>query len=292
MNPVVALYLAIKRKESGKLQFVPSSGDDHGVIKVALDKGRVIGFDSTWGTSFENVRHMFRWKKAIIKKSAIDPDGLDIAKASIPRQEALARIIALELENMGPGIRDLEPEEARSLMNIRIGKRTVLSPNEVRDIKAGKFNLRSFFLQRNMDHAAIVVAGRELYSFRLTGERVRRIPLSSFPEDGTFMVSVDHLVALTVALPLFAEGRDIAKEDVLSEVERLKEDPMKIWHIILSGIGSIYVSVLGYRGALIGVFVLHGDDVKLKGEKALKSIVETISLEGRLYEYGTDMRSA
>ena len=291
MNPVVALYLAIKRKESGKLKFVPVGDKSSGVIMVSLVEGNVIGFDSMWGTSFDNIREMFKWRKAIIKKSAIE-SGDSLAKIYIPRQEALARIMALEIEGIGSDIRELQPEEARSLMRIRIGRRTYLSPDEVRDIKDGRFNHKSFFLQHDMDYAAIFVAGREIYTFRLTEGGVGRIPLESFPEEGTFKVSVDHLVALTVATPLFAEGRYIGKEDVLAEVERLKGDPTKLWHIILSGIGEIYVSILGYRGMLIGVFVLRGDEMKVKGEKSLKSILETIDLEGRLYEYGTDMRSA
>lgn len=291
MNPVVALYLAIKRKESGKFQFVPSGGDDFGVIKVALVEGNVVGFDSTWGTSFDNVRRMFGWSKAIIKKAPIGSDD-HIARAYVPRHEALARIVSFELEGAIPRIRDIGPDEARDLMRIQIGKRTPLSPEEVRDVKEGKLALRSFFLQHNMDHAAVFVAGREIYTFRLTDAGVLRIPVEAFPEEDTFIVKVDHLVALTVAAPFFSNGREIGKAEVLGEVERLKGDPTKIWHMVLSGLGDIYVSVLGYRGMLIGVFVLYRDEMKLKGEKALKTIVETIDLKGRLYEYGTDMRSA
>ncbi len=289
MHPVIALYLAIKRKKSGRFQFIPVGRDDFGVVKVALVEGNIVGFDSTWGAYLESLKHMLTWKKAIVRHNEIGSSDT-LVRVYIPRQEALSHIVNLELKHL-PDVRDISYEEARDLLKLRIGKRKPLSPDEVRQIKQGKTEGKSFFLQRDPDHASIFITGKEVYTFRIDGDSVNRISISDFPEEGAFMVNSDHLVVLTVAVPFFVPGREISGEEALREVERLKKETDKIWHIILSGIGDIYVSVVGYRGTVMGVFILHGEDLKARDEKALKTIVKTINLKGRLYEHGTDMRS-
>ncbi len=289
MHPVIALYLAIKRKKSGRFQFVPVGKDDFGVVKVALVEGNIVGFDSTWGAYLESLKHMLTWKKAIVRWD--DIGGSDtIVRVYIPRREALSHIVNLELSQF-PTARDLSYEEARDLLKLRIGKRRYLTPDEVRRIKEGKTGGKSFFLQRDPDHASIFVGGKEIYTFRIAGNSVSRIGVADFPEEGVFIVNTDHLVVLTVSVPVFVPGKEISGEEALKEVERLKKEADKIWHLLLSGIGDIYVSVVGYRGTVMGVFILHGEDMKAKDEKALKTIVKTIDLKGRLYEHGTDMRS-
>lgn len=288
---MVALYLAIKRKESGKLQFVPSGKRGFGVVKVALVDGNIVGLDSTWGATFKSLHHMFEWDKAIVQRSPIDPSD-HLPKLYIPRQEALSLLVGMEVANVKGRLRDISPDEARDLMAIRIGKSVPVSPEEMRRIKEGKFGDRSFFLQKGRSYASVFIAGEEFYTFRLIGDRVERISIGQFPDEGERMVKVDHLVALAVSVPFFAPGREVEGRDLPVEVERLKRNPNAIWHILLSSLGGIYVSVLGYRGLFIGAFILYGDELKMKGENSLKAIAETINLKGRLYEYGTDMRSA
>ncbi|NPB04329.1 MAG: hypothetical protein GXO39_07970 [Thermotogae bacterium] len=290
MHPAVVLYIAIKRRESGKFQFVPAGGPDaFGVVKIALKDGDIVGFDSTWGTSLENLRRIFRWKKAIIQK--LNDDGL--VGTHMPRLEAMRKLINLEMEEILPSIHGLNLQDAENLIRIRVGKSKDLSPDEVKELKEKGFEGKTMFLQVGNKWASIIIAGKELYSFEITSKGVRRINFLDFPERRTRSVVSDHMVGLAVATPLFGKAMDIDYRTAEKEVERLKRSPDTIWHMILSDVGGIMVSAVGYRGLILGVSVARGDSVLLKDERYLKTVLTTLKpTKGRLYEYGKDMRSA
>ncbi|NPA79812.1 MAG: hypothetical protein GXO29_02020 [Thermotogae bacterium] len=290
MGPIAAFYLAVKRKYTGRIQFVPAEKDQFGVIKVALVEGNIIGLDSTWGVSLKNLEKLLNWRKAIIKEFPILP-GDYLPRVYVPRTEALALITELELNRLMPDLRTLTPEDARILLKIRIGKRVSISPEDVARIKSGETYHRTFFLQHPDGYASTFIAGKEVQTFKLDGDEVVPLKVSDLPEDNVCRVSVDHMVGLAISTPLFAPSVEIEGKDILAQIRRLKADTTRIWHLILTEGDESYVSVLGYRGYFIGTLVVRGDEVKVEREDYLLNLLENLKLKGRLYEHGKGMRS-
>lgn len=286
MNPSVILYFASKRKESGKFHIIPPPDRGYGVVILYMKDGNIIGLESTWGSSLDNLEKIFEWPKGIVRKYDLTDAPV---KVFIPNEEIIHKIVFRDLsklENIGKRIPT--GEEVEMLLKMSVGIPKVLSADDVKKLKSS-LPKNTFFLQSG-NKAISVILGRIILGFSYENG-IKEIKLEDFPEEEAKMVPVDHIVALSVNLPFFIKPREFTGKEGVEETKKLINKDTSIWMSVFYTKGGVYIPAVGYKGVFIGVVIKTKGEIKLLPEAFVDKVLELGEVYAKIYEYDPYMYS-
>lgn len=286
MNPSVILYFASKKKESGKFHIIPPPDKGYGVVILYMKDGDIIGLESTWGASLDNLEKIFEWPKSIVRKYNLTDAPV---KIFIPNEEIIHKIVFKDLSRLESiGKRIPTSEEIEMLLKMPVGIPKTLSAD---DVKKLKFSLpkTSFFLQSG-NKAISVILGRVVLGFSYENG-IKEMRLEDFPEEESKMIPVDHIMALCINLPFFIEPREFMGKEGIEETKKLVNKDTSIWISVFYTKGGVYIPAVGYKGVFIGIVIKRKGEIKLLPEAFIDKVLELGEVYTRIYEYDPYMYS-
>jgi hypothetical protein len=286
VNPSVVLYFASKKRETAKLHFIPPPDKGYGVVIVYLKDGDVVGLESTWGSSVENLERIFDWPKSIVRKYEFSDTP---AKIFIPNEELIRKIVFSDLKKLeGLGRRVPSREEVEVLLRMPVGIPKTLDPEGVKKIKSS-LPPSTFFLQVG-NYAISVILGKLVLAFSYEGD-VREIDIKDFPESEAKMVPVDPLIALSINLPFFVTPYEKVGKDGIEEIRRISKKGTNIWLGIFYTKVGVFIPAFGYKGVFLGIVAKIRGEIKVFGEDFLENLSQLGDFSVRIYEYDPYMHS-
>ena len=286
MNPSAALYFASKKKETGKFHFIPPPDKGYGVVIVYLKDGDIVGLESTWGSSLENLDRIFEWPQSVVRKYDFSEAPV---KIFIPNDELVKKIVFKDLRNLeNLGKRIPSKEEIEMLLRMPLGIPKTLDAEGVRKIKLS-LPSSTFFLQVG-NHAISVILGRLILAFSYEGG-VREINVIDLPEKEAKLVPVDPVVALSVNLPFFVKPVEKEGKEGIEEIKRISKKNSNIWLGVFYTKGGVFIPAFGYKGVFLGIVAKIKGEIKILGEGFLDSLAQLGEFSVRIYEYDPYMHS-
>ncbi len=284
MNPMVVLYFASKKKETGKFHIIPPPDRGYGVVIVYMKDGDIVGLESTWGSSLDNLERIFEWPKSIVRKYDL---GDTPVKVFIPNKELIHKIVFRDLERLkGAGKRLPSEEEIKILLRMSVGTPRVVGVDEVRRIKSSPPK-STFFLQS--DYTALsVILGRPVIGFSY-GNGIREVDIADFPEKEAKLVTVEHIMALCINLPFFINPRVMDGEEGLKYTKSLINKSSSIWMSVFSTKAGVHVPAVGYKGVFLGIVIKRMGEIQMLPEAFLNKLHELGEFFVRVYEYDAYM---
>ncbi len=287
MNPSVVLYFASKKKETGKFHIIPPPDKGYGVVIVYMKDGDIVGLESTWGSSLENLERVFEWPRSIVRKYDLTEAP---AKIFIPNEQIIHRIVKKDLENLKKmGKRLPTKDEVEMLLKMPVGIPKIISPQEVAKIKLSPPKA-TFFLQSN-NKAASIILGEFILGFSYE-DGIREISLNEFPESEARIIPVDHILSLCVNLPFFIMPTEMRGEEGLLFTKRLLNKYTSFWMSVFYTSSGVYIPSFGYKGVFIGIVIKRKGEIQILPEAFLDKITELGEFFVRIYEYDAYMSSS
>ncbi len=284
MNPAVVLYFASKKKETAKFHFIPPPDKGYGVVIVYLKDGDVVGLESTWGSSLENLDRIFEWPKSVIRKYDFSDAPV---KVFIPNEELIRKIVfkdLMKLERLGKRVPT--NEEVEMILKMPLGIPRTLDAEGVRKIKSS-IPSSSFFLQADK-YALSVILGKLVLAFSHLDD-VKEIDIKDFPETEAKFVPVDPLIALSVNLPFFLKPYEKDGKEGIEEIKRISKKETNIWLGVFCTKAGIFFPSFGYKGVFLGIVAKIKGEVRVLGENFLDSLTQLGQFSVRIYEYDSYM---
>lgn len=284
MNPSVVLYFASKKKETGKFHIMPPPDKGYGVVIVYMKDGNIVGLESTWGSSLENLEKIFEWPKSIIRRYDLTEAP---AKIFIPNEQIIHKIVKKDLENLKKmGKRLPTEDEVRMLLKMPVGIPKFISSEEVRKIKQSIPNT-TFFLQSD-GKAVSVILGEFILGFSYENG-IKEISLDEFPETEAKMIPVDHILSLCVNLPFFIKPTEMRGEEGLQFTKKLLNKYTSLWMSVFYTPSGVCIPSFGYKGVFIGIVVKRKEEIQILPEAFLDKITDLGEFFVRVYEYDAYM---
>ncbi len=276
----MVLYFASKKRETAKFHFIPPPDKGYGVVIVYLKDGDVVGLESTWGSSLENLDRIFEWPKSVIRKYEFSDAPV---KVFVPNEELVRKIVfkdLMKLERLGKRIPS--SEEVEMLLKMPVGIPRTLDAEGVKKIKSS-IPSSTFFLQADK-YALSVILGKLVLAFSHLDD-VKEIDIKDFPEMEAKFVPVDPVVALSVNLPFFLKPYEKDGKEGIEEIKRISKKETNIWLGVFYTKAGVFIPSFGYKGVFLGIVAKIKGEIKILGENFLDSLIQLGQFSVRIYEY-------